>query len=267
MFNSWNQSAEMTMRMGDLAAKYATLSLLQGDLSKLRPLPGNAVKNLRDDMLVRYTYHSNAIEGNTLTMQETKVVLEDGLTIGGKTMREHLEAVNHKEAIVFLEELAGQGAPLTERSLKELHGLILKGIDTENAGRYRQRNVIISGASCTPPEFLQVQQHMDAFFAWYAQSAPALHPVERAARVHADFVNIHPFVDGNGRTARLIMNLELMRAGFPVVIIPVEERSAYYTNLDCIAAKGDYVPFVQQVCDLVEKSFAPYWFLLGKGAV
>mgnify|MGYP003623647012 FL=1 len=241
---------------------FARLDILKKRLDALLPLPSDAVKNQHDDRLVRYTYHSNAIEGNTLTMQETKVVLEDGLTIGGKSMREHLEAVNHREGIIFLEELARQGSSLTERSLKELHGLILKGNDSENAGRYRQRNVIISGASCIPPEFLHVQQHMDAFFHWYEHSAPELHPVERAARVHADFANIHPFVDGNGRTARLIMNLELIRSGFPVAIIPVEERSAYYTNLDCIAATGDYVPFVQQVCNLVGNSFSPFWFVM-----
>jgi Fic family protein len=246
----------------ELVQEYARLDILKKRLESSRPLPPPAAKSLRDDMVLRYTYHSNAIEGNTLSLQETKVVLEDGLTIGGKSMREHLEAVNHREAIVFLEELAGAGTALTERCLKELHGLILKGIDGENAGRYRRSNVIISGASFRPPEFLHVQEYLDAFFQWYSHAAPGLHPVERAARMHADFVNIHPFVDGNGRAARLIMNLELMRSGFPVAIIPVEERSAYYTNLDRIAATGDYPPFVKQVCGLVGKSFEPYWFVL-----
>jgi Fic family protein len=245
------------------AEHYTRLDILKKRLDALRPMPPQAVKSLRDDMVLRYTYHSNALEGNTLTLHETKVVLEDGITIGGKSMREHLEAVNHREAIVFLEELAETGSALTERSLKELHGLILRGIDDESAGRYRRRNVIISGASTRPPEFLHVQEHMDAFFQWCSHAAPGLHPVERAARVHADFVNIHPFADGNGRTARLIMNLELLRSGFPVVIIPVEERSTYYTNLDRIAARGDYLPFVERVCALVEKSFEPYWFVLG----
>ena len=117
---------------------------------------------------------------------------------------------------------------MTERTLKELHSLILRGLDDETAGRYRRRNVIISGADFRPPEFLQVQAHIDAFFQWYAHSAPELHPVERAARIQADLVSIHPFADGNGRTARLVLNLELLRAGFPVIIIPVEERGTYY---------------------------------------
>jgi Fic family protein len=238
--------------------------VLRDELDKLRPLPPEAVKTLYADMVVRYTYHSNAIEGNTLSLKETKVVLEDGLTIGGKSMREHLEAINHREAIVLLEELSKEPVPLTERDVKDLHQLVLKGIDDANAGRYRRQNVLISGAGFTPPDFLHVQEHMDAFCRWRNDCAGHLHPVERAARVHADFVNIHPFLDGNGRTARLLMNLELLQAGYPVVIIPVEERSAYYENLDAIAVRGEYTPFVRQLCDLAEKSFEPYWLVAGK---
>ncbi|WP_022657356.1 Fic family protein [Desulfovibrio desulfuricans] len=248
-----------------LASTYTRLDALKAKLDAHRPLAPEVVKNLHADMVVRYTYHSNAIEGNTLTISETKVVLEDGVTIGGKSMREHLEAINHREAIDYVVELAGQPGALTEAEIKNLHQIVLKSVDSSNAGRYRQQNVLISGAGFTPPNFLHVREHMEAFCAWCAGAAASLHPVERAARVHADFVNIHPFVDGNGRTARLLMNLELMRAGFPVVIVPVEERSVYYANLDTVAVKGDYAPFVEQVCDLVEKSFAPYWFVLGVG--
>jgi Fic family protein len=251
------------MPIGELAAQYASLSLLKKDLDALRPLSPEVVKNLHEDMVLRYTYHSNAIEGNTLTLMETKVVLENGLTIGGKSMREHLEAINHCEAIALLEELSKESTPLTERTIKELHQLVLKGIDDTNAGRYRQKNVLISGAGFTPPDLLHVQEHMTHFIQWHQNNSQQLHPVERAARVHADFVNIHPFVDGNGRTARLLLNLELLQAGYPVVIIPVEERSAYYENLDAVAVRGDYTPFVRQLCGLVEKSFEPYWFVTG----
>ena len=247
-----------------LANTYSHLDALKAKLDAHRPLAPEVIKNLHADMVVRYTYHSNAIEGNTLTISETKAVLEDGVTIGGKSMREHLEAINHREAIDYLIVLAGQPGALSEAEIKDLHQIVLKSVDSPNAGRYRQQNVLISGAGFTPPD-LHVCEHMESFCAWCAGAAANLHPVERAARVHADFVNIHPFVDGNGRTARLLMNLELMRAGFPVVIVPVEERSAYYANLDAVAVKGDYVPFVEQVCGLVEKSFAPYWFLLGVG--
>ena len=203
---------------------FVQLDALKARLDRHRPLPPDMVADLRADMVLRYTFHSNAIEGNTLTLMETKVVLEDGVTIGGKSMREHLEAINHKEAIGFLEEVVRDGRGLDERTLKGLHQLVLRGI-ADDAGRYRTRNVIISGAGHTPPDALHMQERMDAFFRWYADAAARLHPVELAARVHADFVVIHPFTDGNGRTARLLMNLELMRAGYPTVIIPVEQRA------------------------------------------
>jgi Fic family protein len=244
---------------------FVQLDALKARLDRHRPLPPDMVANLRADMVLRYTFHSNAIEGNTLTLMETKVVLEDGVTIGGKSMREHLEAINHREAIGFLEEVVQDGRGLDERTLKDLHQLVLRGI-IDDAGRYRTRNVIISGAGHTPPDALHVQERMDAFFGWYADAAAHLHPVELAARVHADFVVIHPFTDGNGRTARLLMNLELMRAGFPTVIIPVEQRAAYYENLDAIGVRDDYAPFLGQIGALVAASFEPYWRLLGTAA-
>ena len=247
----------------ELKPTYDQLDALKARLDAMRPLSPEAAKNLRDDLVLRYTYHSNAIEGNTLTLMETKVVLEDGLTIGGKSMREHLEAINHRDAYDFLEEACREQTPLSERLIKEIHQLVLKGIDNENAGKYRQQNVLISGAGFQPPDFLHVQECMASFIQWYASESSKLHPIERAARVHADSVNIHPFIDGNGRTARLLMNLELLRAGFPLAIVPVEERSNYYANLDIVAVKGDYSPFALQVCALVENGFKPYWFIGG----
>lgn len=152
-------------------------------------------------MRIRFTYHSNAIEGNTLTMSETKAVLEDGITIGGKSLKEHLEAVGHSHAIDYMEALVQKDEALTERTLKEIHNLILRNIDGANAGTYRRMNVLISGAGHIPPPAERVLEKMEAFFRWYGAARGALHPVEFAARVHADFVNIHPFKDGNGRTA------------------------------------------------------------------
>ena len=244
------------------AETYARLDALKARLDAYRPLAPEVANNLHADTVVRYTYHSNAIEGNTLTISETKAVLEDGVTIGGRSMREHLEAINHREAIDYVEELAARAGALTEAEIRNLHQIVLKSVDSRNAGRYRQQNVLISGAGFTPPDFLHLHELMEDFCAWCAGAAANLHPVERAARMHADFVNIHPFVDGNGRTARLLMNLELLRAGFPVVIVPVEARSAYYANLDAVAVQGEYAPFVGQMCALVEKSFAPYWAVL-----
>ena len=250
--------------MKDTAELFASVDALKARLDAHRPLPADIVSQIRQDMRIRFTYHSNAIEGNTLTMSETKAVLEDGITIGGKSLREHLEAVGHSQAIDYLEVLAQGDAALTERTLKDFHSLILRNIDGANAGTYRRVNVLISGAGHIPPQAENVPEKMEAFFRWYGAARGTLHPVEFAARVHADFVNIHPFTDGNGRTARLIMNFELMRAGFPTVIVPVDARPDYYRNLDIAATQGDYLPFVMQIAELAQKSFAPYWALLGE---
>lgn len=250
--------------MKDTAELFASLDALKARLYAHRPLPPDVVSQIREDMRVRFTYHSNAIEGNTLTMSETKAVLEDGITIGGKSLKEHLEAVGHSHAIDYMEALVQKDEALTERTLKEIHNLILRNTDGANAGTYRRMNVLISGAGHIPPPAERVLEKMEAFFRWYGAARGALHPVEFAARVHADFVNIHPFKDGNGRTARLIMNFELMRVGFPTVIVPVDARPDYYRNLDIAATQGDYLPFVMQIAELAQKSFAPYWALLGE---
>ena len=250
--------------MKDTAELFASVDALKARLDAHRPLPADIVSQIRQDMRIRFTYHSNAIEGNTLTMSETKAVLEDGITIGGKSLKEHLEAVGHSHAIDYLEALAHGDEALTERTLKEFHSLILRNIDGANAGTYRRVNVLISGAGHIPPSVECVPEKMEAFFRWYGATRGTLHPVEFAARVHVDFVNIHPFKDGNGRTARLIMNFELMRAGFPTVIVPVDARPDYYRNLDIAATQGDYLPFVMQIAELAQKSFAPYRALLGE---
>ncbi len=241
---------------------YQKLDVLKQKLDSYRPLPAEIVSNLHEDLVLRWTYNSNAIEGNTLTLKETKVALE-GITVGGKTMREHFEAINHRDAIHFVEELLQQNAPLSAWQIKSLHQLILKNIDDKNAGIYRKINVTISGAEHVPPDALHVESEMNRFIDWYQNQAPALHPVERAARVHADFVKIHPFVDGNGRTARLLMNLELMKSGFPPAVLPVEKRLEYYEALDCAHTKNDYRPFLVLMADVVESAFKPYWHALG----
>ncbi len=219
------------------------LDNLKQKLDSFRPLPPEIVNNLHEDLVLRWTYNSNAIEGNTLTLKETKVALE-GIAVGGKTLREHFEAINHREAIYYVEDLVKKEEPLTEWQIKSIHQLILKNIDTEHAGIYRESNVIISGADHTPPDALHVKSEMENFIKWYNTVASALHPVERAARVHADFVKIHPFTDGNGRTSRLLMNLELMKDGFPPAVLPVGKRLEYYEALDTAHAKNDYEPFL-----------------------
>lgn len=243
---------------------FAELDTAKAHLDAQRPLPPVVVRNLHEDLVLRWTYHSNAIEGNTLTLQETKVVLE-GITVGGKLLREHFEALNHREAIYFVERLVQAPHPLTEWDIRALHQLVLKNIDDENAGRYRTTNVLIAGAAHTPPEAVLVPGQMANFVQWHATVAQALHPVERAARVHGELVRIHPFVDGNGRTARLLLNLELLKAGFPAVIIPVEQRLAYYEALDAAHVREDYAPFLALLATCLQQSFARYWQVLGRG--
>jgi len=238
------------------------LDLMKESLDSYRPLPDEVMKNLHEDLVLRWTYNSNAIEGNTLTLKETKVALE-GITVGGKTIREHVEAINHREAIFFMEELVQKNEPLSQWQIKSLHQLILKQIDDAHAGVYRKNNVIISGADHTPPDALQVEGAMAEFIEWYKDSGTRLHPVERAARVHADFVKIYPFVDGNGRTSRLLMNLELMKSGFPPVVLPVEGRLEYYEALDTAHTKEDYTLFFKLMAAVVEEGFKPYWHVLG----
>ena len=241
---------------------FSKIDQLKEQLDQLRPLDPRLVKNLQDDLILRWTYHSNAIEGNTLTLLETKVVLEDGITIGGKSLREHFEAINHREAIFYLHDIIQKNELFSEWQIRNIHQLILKNIDDEQAGRYRTVNVEISGASHFPPDYVLLTDKMAQFVDWYHTQANALHPIEKAARVHADFVGIHPFIDGNGRTSRLLMNLELMKAGYLPCIITVESRLKYYEALDAWMAKNETQPFIQLVADVQMDAFKQYQRLL-----
>ena len=230
-------------------------------LDSKRPLPKETLKSLEENFKLEWTYNSNAIEGNTLTLKETKVVLE-GITIGGKTMREHLEVINHKEAIEFLEELINDNSELSEMDIKNIHALVLKGIDDENAGRYRTENVIISGASHIPPESVVVPELMEKLIYRYDEWKERYHPIIVAALLHAEFVKIHPFIDGNGRTARLLMNFETMKNGYPPIIIKTKQRHKYYDALDKGAMIGNYTDFVKMVAKQAEEMLDLYLKLI-----
>lgn len=208
-------------------------------------------------MFLEWTYNSNAIEGNTLTINETKVVLE-GITIGGKTLREHLEVINHRDAITYVEEIVQMKETLSEWQIKNLHRLVLKGILDEYAGVFRKEQVFISGAIHRPPAPYLIQEKTDQMMHWYRNEGRNLHPVKSGAMLHAIFVDIHPFIDGNGRTPRLLLNLELMKDGFPPVIIKVENRFAYYDALDKAHTTEDYRDFIALVEHEVESSLDLY---------
>lgn len=222
-------------------------------LDSRRPLSASEAARLKAYFDVEWTYHSNAIEGSTLTLRETEVILHDGLTVGGKSLREHLEAINHKHAIDFVEALAREAEPFTEHNLRQIHALVLKGIDDEEAGRYRRGQVRISGSEYVPPDAVAVPGLMREFVMWLNGEAKAMSSVERAALAHFRLVDIHPFADGNGRTARLLMNLILIQQGYPPAVVRHEERLAYYTALDQAHA-GNSEPFVLMMVEAVESS-------------
>lgn len=227
-------------------------------LDRQRPLSPVLVNRLREEALVQWTYHSNAIEGSTLNLRETRLVLEEGLTIKGKSLKEHLEAINHKEAILYLENLIEGGRLEINTSLiKKLHSLILKGIDDKNAGKYRQVQVRITGSKFTPPSPLKILDLMGDFDHWLKNQKNQRNLIDFAALVHFKIVDIHPFIDGNGRTARLVMNLVLMNQGYPPTIILNTDRDKYYRTLDQ-AHLGKPVPFVNFIGQNVERSLVGY---------
>ena len=222
-------------------------------LDSLRPLPKAAVNRLNEQIMVEWIYNSNAIEGSTVTLQETRLILETGLTIGGKSLREHFEVINHRDAIDYVEGLAAGKEAITAFHVRQIHKLVLTRIDDESAGSYRQTQVQIAGATHTPPESWLVPQQMDEWSDWLAGSQKLVHPVELAALAHHRLVAIHPFVDGNGRTARLVMNLILMRSGYPPTVILRANRKQYYRVL-ADADEGKDAPLINFVGRAVERS-------------
>jgi Fic family protein len=227
------------------------LDTLKEQLNGLRGLYSGKVGQAFD---IEYTYESNKIEGNTLTLQETALIVEKGLTIGGKSLNEHLEAINHTFAIDYIKDIAKNNEAVTERVLLDIHKLILQGIDNGNAGRYRNVPVLISGARHVPPQPYLVQKEMESVFIWYAENNGTLHPVLLAAEMHERLVTIHPFIDGNGRTARLLMNLILLQNGFPIAILKgdAESRLTYYTALETAQVNGDKAPFLDFIADNIK---------------
>lgn len=233
-------------------------------IDQRRPLNAGEAARLHEYLDVEWTYHTNSIEGSTLTRQETWVVLKHGLTVGGKTLVEHLEATNHKHAIDYVAELATRASPPTETDILALHRLVLHGIDDENAGRYRQRQVFIAASEYIPPSPAAVPGRMAELCLWLEKTQPEepddsahLHPVERAAHAHFWLVDIHPFVDGNGRVARLLMNLLLTQSGYPIAIIRTEDRQAYYAALEAGHA-GRLNDFLLLVAAAVDRTAGLY---------
>jgi Fic family protein len=225
-----------------------------------RPLDAHTLKQVREYFRISMAYSSNALEGNSLTETETKIVIEDGITIGGKPVRDHLEALGHSEAYDLLFRLA-KSQDITEANVKELHRLFFYRIDAKQAGKYRKRRVIITGTDFIPPGPERITGLMESFIAGLPEVRAKRHPVEFAALIHKELVTIHPFIDGNGRAARLLMNLALLQAGYPVAIIPPILRRDYLDTLNR-THKGDDGPFIKFISAVCYESAKEYLRLL-----
>jgi Fic family protein len=227
------------------------------ELDTFRPFSSELVRKLDEQFTVEWTYNSNAIEGNTLSLQETDLVINRGITIGNKTLKEHFEAINHKEGIQFLVDFVQKKKELDENVIFALHKIILKNINEIDAGHYRKENVMILGAVHLPPSAVKVPRLMAEFMEWFYEHKHILPASELAAWVHYKTVYIHPFIDGNGRTARLLMNLILMQQGYPpAVILNVDRRKYYRVVKD--ADRENYGAFLDFIGRSIERSLLIY---------
>jgi Fic family protein len=215
---------------------------------------------------LEYTFESNRIEGNTLTLKETDLVINEGLTISGKSMREHLEAINHKEAIDYIKYLIDKNSEISEREILSIHNLILRGIDPSSAGKYRTVQVMIKGSEHLPPAPYLVAKQMEDLMLWYHSNKCQLHPVVLAAEMHERLVTIHPFIDGNGRTSRLIMNLVLLKHGYTIANIKgdSENRMVYYSSLEKAQTKNDKEDFIELVAQYEYTAISRYLNIISK---
>lgn len=240
----------------DIKERLMELDRLKNKWQGYHPLDQAHLARLQDYYRIKYTSESNQIEGNTLTVRETEMVINKGVTISGKTVTEHLEAINHGHAVEMIYEMVDTDFVYDKRSLMQLHGLILRGIDQRNAGKYREVPVMISGSSHEPPQPFMLDKLMEDYFYHYRNHRKSLHPVILAAEMHERLVSIHPFVDGNGRTSRLVMNLILLQGGFTVTSLKgdYDSRMAYYKALEAVQVDSDPEPFYNLVIDAVEES-------------
>ena len=232
-------------------------------LNSYRPLPKSALKKIKEQFEIEMTYNSNAIEGNSLTMRETFLVINEGITIKGKSLEDHLEAKNHKEALDYLYDLVSKDKKNTfsESLIRSFNQLVMQNIDKEWSGKYRNSEVVITGSNYKPPQAIKIPSLMQELVDWVKKNKKKLHSIELAAILHYKLVAIHPFFDGNGRTARLLMNVILMEKKYPLVIVLKNDRKKYYSVLSK-ADKGNLKPFVVFIAQAVERSVDIYLKIL-----
>ena len=246
--------------MPNLNSILTSIDSLKSRLDKIRPLDSAQLKKINEAIFLEYTYDSNRIEGNTLSLQETALVVQKGITISGKNLTEHLEAINHYEAVEYIQKIVAEKIELSDRILKDIHALVLRSIDKDNAGKYRNVNVKIAGSRFMPADSVKVIDEMENYFKWYSENKDKLHPVILSAEMHERLVTIHPFIDGNGRTARLVMNLVLLQNGFTIanIIGSNENRLKYYNALEKCQVENICEDFHVLVAETVENSLHEY---------
>ena len=230
-------------------------------LDALRPLSPPALASLRERLRQEWTPDATAIEHSTLALREIQVVL-DNMTMGGRPLPQHCEIMGRRGAMRYLEEIVATNERVSVWQIRNLHNVVLKGGVGEEACRYRHVNVAIAGARTTPPDFLDLPAELTALVEWHARVAN-MHPVARAAELHTRFVRIHPFVDGNGRTGRLILNVELMKSGYPPAVIGNQDRAAYCDSLDDACVNENYAGITRLIAESVRRSFDIYLGALG----
>lgn len=227
---------------------FTKIDQLSAKLRSMRPLNEAELKRLRDEFMIENTYNSNAIEGNTLTLRETALILQEGITIAEKPIKDHLEAIGHKDAFSYVVELADRREPLTERTIKDIHALVLMN-DAANRGTYRRVPVQILGAAHTPPQPYVVPVEMEKLLAEYEAMKRDKHILEAVGLFHLLFEGVHPFIDGNGRTGRLILNLELIKAGLLPINIKFTDRRKYYDCFDEYNRMGNAESMIKLIAD------------------
>ena len=247
----------------NLSAILEEIDALKAKLDKYRQFDSYRIAQALE---LEYTFESNRIEGNTMTLRETDLVVNEGLTISGKSMREHLEVINHQEAIAYIKHLMEKNTPLKEREVLSIHNLILRGINPEDAGRYRRVQVMIKGSSFMPPQPFMVAKEMEDFFIWYETNKNGLHPIVLAAELHERLVTIHPFIDGNGRTSRLVMNLILLQNGYVIANIKgdYDSRINYYNALETAQTKNNKEDFLLFIAQIEKESLERYLEIIGQ---
>ena len=254
---------ENAQKPADGRVKYnilADIEVKKARLSEMRPLTAGEVERLREEFMIEFTYNSNAIEGNTLTLKETALALE-GMTIDQKPLKDHLEAVGHRDAFLYVQDIATKDMPISESVIKNIHSLVLIN-RPEDKGTYRRIPVRIMGAYTEPLQPYMVQPAMEGLLIENNKRAETMNIIERIARFHLEFEGIHPFIDGNGRTGRLVLNLDLIRNGYPPINVKFIDRKRYYDAFDAYYRDNDASKMTALIAEYVNERLDEYLAIL-----